>query len=218
MVLKLHGVTTQGSPSGLVATVLNEKQVPFEFIPVNTGCGEHKTPEYRACNPFCQAPYIDDDGFILYESRAICRYISMKYGDQGPSLLPPVDDVRANALFEQAAAVEAVTFTQPVAGAINEIFYKRCAPWIDTRHGKYDEYIATLSAKLDVYDEILGKQKYLLGDEISLVDLLHLSGGAALGLIGSGIMSQKLNVARWFNDLSSRESWRVLKDGIVGSA
>ncbi|KAF8875495.1 hypothetical protein BD779DRAFT_1678200 [Infundibulicybe gibba] len=168
MVLKLHGVTTQGSPSGLVATVLNEKQVPFEFIPVNTGCGEHKTAEYRACNPFCQAPYIDDDGFILYESRAICRYISMKIltKDRLRGLTPDM--------------------------------------------AKYDEYIATLSAKLDVYDESLE------AEEISLVDLLHLSGGAALGLIGSDIMGQKPNVARWFNDLSSRESWRVLKDGIKG--
>ncbi|KAF8875499.1 glutathione S-transferase [Infundibulicybe gibba] len=213
MVLKLHGVTTQGSPSGLVAMVLIEKKVPFELVYVDTSKGEHKTPEYLKRNPFGQVPYIDDDGFILYDSRAICRYVSMKYREQGTPLLPPAKDIKATALFEQAATIEASRFTPPVAGAIDEMFYKKLHG-LEPDREKYNEHIATLSARLDVYDEILGKHKYLLGDEVSLADLLHLSGGAALGIIGSDIMSQKPNVARWFNDISSRESWQVLKDGV----
>ncbi|KAF8875498.1 glutathione S-transferase [Infundibulicybe gibba] len=218
MVLKLHGVPFQSSPSGLVALVLSEKKVPFEFVPVDIQGGEHRTPEYRTRNPFSQIPYIDDDGFILYESRAICRYISMKYGKQGASLLPPAEDVKAIALFEQAAAVEGTTFSPPLAGVMNEMIYKKFRG-LAPDQAKYDEYIATLSAKLDVYDEILGKQRYLTGEEITLVDLFHLPGGLALERIGSDIMTQKPNVARWFKDLSSRESWQaMLKDGITSTA
>lgn len=32
-------------------------------------------------HPFGQVPYIDDDGFILLESRATARYIALEYKD-----------------------------------------------------------------------------------------------------------------------------------------
>ena len=57
MVLKLYG--TFWSPFvRLVATILLEKQVPFELIPVDLPNGEHKSPEYLEKHPFGQIPYI----------------------------------------------------------------------------------------------------------------------------------------------------------------
>ena len=57
MVLKLYG--TYISPwVRLVAAVLKEKEVPFEFIPVNMSKREHKSPEYLSKQPFGQVPYI----------------------------------------------------------------------------------------------------------------------------------------------------------------
>ncbi|KAJ7451460.1 glutathione S-transferase 1 [Mycena galericulata] len=58
-----------------VATTLHELKVPFELIVIDWQNGEHKTAAYLEKQPFGQIPYIDDDGFILYETRAICRYI-----------------------------------------------------------------------------------------------------------------------------------------------
>ncbi|KAF8881316.1 glutathione S-transferase-like protein [Infundibulicybe gibba] len=218
MVLKLFGLAGHRSPSALVAMVLNEKKVPFELVLVDITTGVQKTPEHRTRNPFGQVPYIDDDGFILYESRAICRYISMKYREQGTPLLPPADDIKAIALFEQAVSVEAMTFIPPLAGLMDEVLYKP-RRGLTPDQAKYDEHIATLSAKLDVYDEILGKQKYLAGDEMTLADLFHVTGGSVLGRIGSDLMTQKPNVARWFTEISSRESCaQVLKDGVKSTA
>lgn len=38
---------------------------------------------------------------------------------------------------------------------------------------------SALDTTLSFYEEILSKQKYLTGDEISLTDLFHLPNGAA---------------------------------------
>ncbi|KAG5645111.1 hypothetical protein DXG03_006925 [Asterophora parasitica] len=58
-----------------VGAVLHEKKIPFEFINVDLGKGEHKIAAFIAIHPFGQ----HDDGFILYESRAIGRYLETKY-------------------------------------------------------------------------------------------------------------------------------------------
>ncbi len=45
----------------------------------NTPFGVVDTPEYRALNPNGRIPTIDDDGYVLWESNAICRYLVMQY-------------------------------------------------------------------------------------------------------------------------------------------
>lgn len=61
---------------------------------------------------------------------------------------------------------------------------------------------------LGVYEDILAKQKYLAGDELTLADLFHLPNGAAMK---AGKWNQVFvkypNVDRWFKALQARESW-----------
>ncbi|KAJ7214791.1 glutathione S-transferase [Mycena rebaudengoi] len=204
MTLKLFG-SPYSTCTKRVATVLIEKKVAFTFQSINIMTGEHKSEEFRARQPFGQVPYIDDDGFILYESRAICRYIADNYANQGPKLVPT--DLKGKALFEQAASTEYSNLTpsavfKPMMG-------------METNKANLEENLKTLSAKLDVYEAILGKQKYLAGNEVTLVDLFHLPYGALLEKAGSDLMTTKgPNVTRWFNDLQARESWVTVKDGI----
>ena len=57
MVLKLYGIYR--SPwVRLAATVLHEKKVPFELVPVDLDNKENKSPEYLEKHPFGQVPYI----------------------------------------------------------------------------------------------------------------------------------------------------------------
>ena len=55
----------------------------------------------------------DEDGFVLFESRAISRYIADKYGNG--KLVPK--DLKGRALFEQAVSIEQSDF-DPFAGVI----------------------------------------------------------------------------------------------------
>jgi glutathione S-transferase len=109
MVLQLYG-HPMSSCTKRVAAVLHEKKVSFDLHLINIPKGEHKAPEYMAHQPFGQVPYIVDDGLVLYESRAICRYIALKYAGQGIPLIPSPTDLEKYALFEQAAHIELSAF------------------------------------------------------------------------------------------------------------
>ncbi|KAF5332363.1 hypothetical protein D9758_016954 [Tetrapyrgos nigripes] len=194
-----------------VATVLYEKKIPHELILVDLSKGEHKAPSYLEKQPFGQVPYIDDDGLILYESRAICRYLEEKYGQgQGQRLIPT--DPKKKALFEQAASVEMANF-DPYAGraAYEAVIKKRLGQ--ETDQAAHDQAIATLNVKLDVYDKILEKQKFLAGDEMTLADLSHLPYGSVLASGGNHIMTdpKRPNVARWWTTLTSLPSWQTVQ-------
>ena len=74
----------------------------------------------------------DDDGFTLYESRAIARYLIRKYPNQGTTGLIPTDPKEA-ALFEQAASVEVSHWNAHVAPFVFEKLIKQCVSTISAR-------------------------------------------------------------------------------------
>ena len=64
----------------------------------------------------------DDDGFIVYESRAIARYLDAKYPKQGPKLVPT--GLKELALFEQGVSIEQSHFDSPASKAVAEKLFK----------------------------------------------------------------------------------------------
>ncbi|KAJ7098547.1 glutathione S-transferase [Mycena belliarum] len=217
MVLKFYSGPYAAGGAGLVAMVLAELHIPFELMLLDMPNKAHKTPEYLAMNPFGLVPVIDDDGLILYESRAICRYLAEKYADQGPPLIPT--DPKAKALFEQAASVEFANFFPPVVVMCTQTVFNpnlnRPVNEVALAQAKLD-----FAAKLDVYEAILSKQKYVAGNELTLADLFHLIFTPML--IGWGkldVMADRgPNVTRWWKDITSRPTWvKLQEEGITKS-
>lgn len=65
-----------------------------------------------------------------------------------------------------------------------------------------------LDTVLAIYESILGKQKYLAGDELTLADLFHLPDGAALKAgKWKEVFEKYPNVDKWFRELQERETW-----------
>ncbi|KAJ7754640.1 glutathione S-transferase [Mycena maculata] len=210
MVLKLYGTAGANGTTRIVALTLAEKQIPFEMVPISLA-GENKTPEYLAIHPFGQVPAIDDDGFILYESRAICRYLAEKYQDQGTKLIPT--ELKAKARFEQAASLEFANFN-PYAWTIYFEGLNKARRGVAKDEAAYDNAVAQLSNTLDVYEVILGKQKFLAGDEFTLADLFHIGFGVFLAPAGCDLMTTKgPNITRWWNEINARPSNVMLKGG-----
>jgi len=211
MVLKLHGLTVS-TCTQRVATVLIEKKVPFELVNIDMSKGEHKSEAFMKLQPFGQVPVLEDNGFILYESRAICRYIAVKYANQGTQLYP--EDLKKRALIEQAASIEGSNWDPHTSGIAWEKVFKQ---WqgLEADDAQVKKHLTALGGRLDVYDKILSKQKYIAGDEFSLADIFHLPYGVKLYQAGHGDMiDSRPNVKRWFSEIRARDSWQAVEGGV----
>ena len=106
--LKIWGRPTSICTQRALWTLV-EADVPFELILASATMGPNghvsgggpafgfvSSPEYRAMNPHGTIPTIDDDGYILWESNTICRYLAQTYA---PSLFD--GDVKTLALGSQ---------------------------------------------------------------------------------------------------------------------
>ncbi|KAJ7107341.1 glutathione S-transferase [Mycena epipterygia] len=217
MVLKFYEEPILAGGTALIAMVLAEKRIPFEFVVVDRENGALKNPEFIAKNPFGQIPVIDDDGFILYESRAICRYLAEKYADQGTPLIPT--GLKEKAIFEQAASIELTSFFPQVVKVMNmQSIRMKKRQGVPIDEAVLAEVVSEFSPKLDVYEVILGKQKFLGGNEFTLADLFHLYFIPILAEAGIDIMANRgPNVTRWWKDIISRPTWIKLKEEGVKS-
>jgi glutathione S-transferase len=57
-----------------------ELGLPYERVDAGLQFGVNDTAEYRAKNPNGLVPTIEDDGFVLWESHAIVRYLARRHG------------------------------------------------------------------------------------------------------------------------------------------
>lgn len=90
--------------------VLEEVQIPYERIDAGLEFGINNTDAYKAMNPNGVVPTIDDDGFILWESNTIARYLAKRYGKG--KLWP--DDIKLQANQERWMDWQQTTMIGPI--------------------------------------------------------------------------------------------------------
>ncbi|GBB89343.1 hypothetical protein RclHR1_01600015 [Rhizophagus clarus] len=190
-----------------VLATLKELEVPYEITPPSD-FSEIKTPEYLATkHPFGKIPVLFEDGFKVYESRAIVRYLVNKYqGTKNSTVLIP-SDVQKAALVEQFISVETSYYDGPVSKLVaQEVFTKF--------HGKTPDPEIVKEAReeigkvLDIYEKLLEGKDYLTG-EFSLADISHYPYTYYSFTSGHGdLWENRPNVARWWKNISERIAWK----------
>ena len=177
---------------------LHETNTPFEFTLVDFTKGEHKAPEHMARQPFGQLPAINDDGFALYESRAICRYINEK---SGGNLVPA--DLKARATMEQWISVETSNFTPHAMKFVYEHIFRR--PQGAEVLAKAE---TSLDAALTVMDKQLATTQYLVGDQLTLADICYLPYlEYVMPTPAKAIVAKHPHVMNWWTRCSERPTW-----------
>ena len=92
-----------------VRLALEEKGADYDIVEVDILTGAHQTPEHLARHPFGKVPAFEHDGFALYETDAIARYVNQAF--DGPELEP--GDARARARMNRPWPSSAATATRP---------------------------------------------------------------------------------------------------------
>ena len=157
-----------GSPFGRAALIAClEKHASHRLAPVIPG--QHKQPAYLARQPFGRIPAIDDDGFCLYETQAILRYIDAAYGH--PRSLQPADP-KAAARMDQVMGVIDWYFFAP-NGALPLVFNRVVAPKLGFPVNEAAA-LAAIPATRHVVEVLAGfvaASPYMAGEAFSLADL-----------------------------------------------
>jgi len=212
MVLEIHGVASWMNDQR-VALVLAELDVPYNHIPVDIGKMEHRSEEYLAKQPFGQVPYMVDGDLVLFETRVICRYIATRYKKPERVLYPdPGKDFEKWLRVEQAISIEMTDFDAHAAEYARHVIYPTIFQGREPDHAAGAVHLGNLAKRLDGYERILSKQRFLGGEELTIADLFHLPYGILIaeGEANPLTNSVRPSVARWWKELLSLQSTKSI--------
>ena len=93
-----------------VLMACHELGLTFERIDAGMAFGVVQSPEYKAMNPNSVVPTISDDGFVLWESNVITRYLCAKHAQKGFW----IDDVQRRADVDRWMDWQQTSFNPPL--------------------------------------------------------------------------------------------------------
>jgi glutathione S-transferase len=147
-------------------------------------------------HPWGKIPVITSpDGFTLYESRAICKYLARKYSFP---LLPPDSDVEATGLFDQAQFAEVLYFAEPAGKIAFEKFAKKFMG-LPPDEAVVSDALRSVETFFDVAERLLQHRDYMAGNSFTLTDIYYIPLIQRLFACGYGdvILSRKAVSAWW---------------------
>jgi len=181
---------------------IGELGLPHERIDVGGAFGKTREADYLAMNPNALVPTLqEDDGFILWESNSIVRYLAAKHDTAGT--LEPKD------LKQRALASQWMDWQLSVVGpAITPLFWglirtppeKRDMAAIKTARDKTVEAMLTLESRL-------AKSEYVAGPAFSYGDIpVGVMCFRYMRLVTDRPATPNLD--RWYAAISSRQAFK----------
>jgi glutathione S-transferase len=177
---------------------LDELGMEYERTDAGMQYGVVNTPEYRKMNPNGLVPTMDEDGYILWESHSIVRYLAAKYGK---GVLWPMDE------RTRGVANQWMDWAFSFQGSVRDSFWNLIRTPADKRDAKAIEASRVKSA---------GMAAIL---DAALADRLYVAGPFSMGDIPIGAEVQRWmrlpmerpklpNLEAWFERLCARQAFK----------
>ena len=142
----------------------DELGLAYERSDAGMQFGVVNSSEYRALNPNGRVPTIIDEGFVLWESNAIVRYLGAKHGTG--TLMP--DNLQARADADRWMDWCTSTLGAPML----PLFWQLIRTPADKRDSKaIDEARIQTEACFAILDHHLSGKQYISGDRLSVGDI-----------------------------------------------
>jgi glutathione S-transferase len=182
---------------------LAEKGISLPTEQIDIAAQQHKTPEYAAINPLQRMPALMlDDGTIITESIAICRYFEMLYPE------PPLFGVgpKDSALVEMWNRRAEINFFANVAAvfrhthpAMKELEVPQVPAWADANRPRVAWF-------LEMLDGELANREFIAGDRYTVADITMQVATDFMKPARLAMPQGVANVRRWHAAVSARPS------------
>jgi GST-like protein len=174
-----------------VALCLEEMGLPYELVPVDTRKGDQHKPEFLAINPNAKVPAIVDGDETVFDSNAILLYLGEKTGK-----------------FMPAKRGEMLSWLMFVASGIGPysgqaVHFRNFAP--EPKEYAVNRYTFEAQRHWGILDERLGKQKYMCGNDYSIVDMAVWGWSRLVPFVlGPDAAKQYPNLQRHLGEINAR--------------
>jgi glutathione S-transferase len=167
----------------------------------NTAYGIIDTPEYRAMNPMGKIPTLDDNGFTLWESNTIVRYLAMKYA---PELMygGGIETFALASRWMDWDNVELIPGQHELVMQLVRLTPAERDP-VATEKARQEQV-----ARFQVLDDQLGRTRYVAGGAFTMGDIpvgIHARRWDLFGLDHPPMP----NLERWYGELRQRPAFRT---------
>mgnify|MGYP001809770344 CR=1 FL=1 len=191
--------------------VLAEKGLAYQPVEVNPFAADVPA-DYLALHPFGRVPTLVHDGFALYETGAITRYLDRAF--PGPAL-QPADPKRLARMDQIMGVVDAYAYWP----LVRQVFvHDVVRPHIGTAGdaAELEKGLEVAAKVLDALEALAAADPWLTGSDISLADF-HL--GAMVGYFAQSPRAAELLAARprlaaWWQRLGARPSFAATEPGL----
>jgi glutathione S-transferase len=199
--MKLYDYPAAPNPRR-VRVFLAEKGIEVPKVTVDITKSENRAAEYLAKNPMGGVPILElDDGTILAESVAICRYFEETKPEPNLMGRTPLEKAQIE-MWNRRMELEVLMMT---AGAFRNThaFFKGRIPQVP----EYGAVCKDAALKrLEWLDGELARRKFIAGDRYTIADITALIGIDFGRPSDIRIKPELVNLARWHQEVSSRPS------------
>ncbi|MER9606582.1 glutathione S-transferase family protein [Mesorhizobium sp. M0243] len=185
----------------IVRLVLAEKGIDYELVPVDVFATDGIPAWYFEHHPFGRIPAFEHDGFRLFETSAIARYVEEAF--DGPTLQPA--DARGRARMGQIIGMlDAYGYRAMVWDVAVERLEKEAPDEALIASG-----LRQAETVLGVLTSLKAPGPWLLGDQLTLADL-HAAPIIAYFLNvaeGQGLLARFADIQDWYARIAARPSF-----------
>lgn len=186
-----------------VKVFLAEKGLTVPAEQVDLGRLAHKTPEYAAVNPMQRVPALElDDGTIISESIAICRYFEALHPEPplfgaSPKETAVVEMWERRIEFHLLAPVSHVfRHSHP---AMKELEVPQVLAWAEANRPRVMDFLGVL-------DRQLKDNRYVAGDRYTVADITGMIAIDFMKPAKLSVPEEMANIKRWHAEVSARPS------------
>jgi glutathione S-transferase len=186
-----------------VRIFLAEKGISLPLEPVDLGSLQHKSPTYAAINPLKRVPALElDDGTVLTESIAICRYFEEVQPEPalfGHGALERARIEMWNRRMEWHFLSLVAHVFRNTHPAMKEMEQPQVPAWAEANKPRIADFLSLL-------DRDLKERRFAAGDSYSVADITGLVAVDFMKPAKLTVPGELTNVLRWHAEISARPS------------